>query len=135
MTGIRDAWSSVPVETQVQWWREILAGKRVGSPRQLLSGTPLVQDRSRERAQELIDSLKARGANFIKVYPYSSMLAAAARRGGIPFGGHMVSVDFMVGGYKAAPECAMEASDSGMRIFDHVNPSKLSNFCFLSKAR
>jgi hypothetical protein len=38
VTGIRDAWSTEPLDSLVQWWREILAGTRVGPPRQLLAG-------------------------------------------------------------------------------------------------
>lgn len=37
-TGIRDAASDVPLDTLILWQREVLAGSRVGPPRQLLSG-------------------------------------------------------------------------------------------------
>lgn len=61
VTGFRDARSLVPLDTMVQWRREILAGTRVGPPRQLLNGTGL----NRESDQEIAD-LKARGPTFSK---------------------------------------------------------------------
>ncbi len=136
ITGIRDAHSGVPLDTQVQRWREILAGTRVGPPRQLLTGQSFGQHyNSSDSAvvKHIVDSLKAHGANFLKVYPYSVTVAAAARRAGIPFGGHMIYLS-MFGDYKSAPETAIEASDSGMRIFDHITPSKLPKFCFGANA-
>lgn len=38
VTGIRDAWSEIPLDTLNRWRREILAERRVGPPRQILSG-------------------------------------------------------------------------------------------------
>src|SRR4029077_5263631 len=105
VTGIRDAYSNyVPLESQVQWRNEILAGTRVGPPRQLLAGTPINQ-----LSEDKIADLKAKGANFLKLYPFEPELAAAARRSGLQYGGHVH------GG------TAIEASDSGMTILDHIN--------------
>jgi hypothetical protein len=110
VTGIRDAWSNVPLDTLLHWRREILAGTRVGPPRQLLAGAPLHED-DPARAERLVDSLQAAGANFLKTYPLTFALAAAARHAGLPFGGHVKSQD------------AIAASDSGIRIVDHVTTS------------
>jgi hypothetical protein len=86
VTGIRDAWSEIPLDTLVRWRREILASTRVGPPVQLLSGEALSEE-DRDAAQRKVDSLKTAGANIIKTYPFSFALAAAARRAGLPFGG------------------------------------------------
>jgi hypothetical protein len=131
ITGIRDAGSSVPLDTLHLWQREILAGARVGPPRQLLSGQSITNyltscDRKRLRnsvqtcvadsadAVHYVDSLKAAGADMIKprdVYPpMYFILAAEARRVGIPFGGHTWD------------NIAMMASDSGARLIDHIHP-------------
>ena len=119
ITGIRDAYSYVPLDTMVRWQREILAGKRVGPPRQLLTGD---HQSLRELTEEAIAARKARGANFIKLYPFNYKGAAAARRVGLPFGGHVHG------------ESAIEASDSGMNIIDHVNTAgDLDQLCMGSK--
>jgi len=41
VTGMRDCWSYVPLDSMLRWRREILAGTRVGPPRQFLSGVAL----------------------------------------------------------------------------------------------
>lgn len=119
VTGIRDAWTSEPIERQVQLWHEILAGTRVGPTRQLLAGPAhhLYEYNERpEDIQKTVDSLKAAGANFLKTYPFTFEVAAAIRRAGLPFGGH---VEFRAGISKG-PVSAIEASDSGISIIDHV---------------
>jgi hypothetical protein len=121
VTGMRDAGSSVPIEKQVTWWRDILAGTRVGPPRELLAGprfgevyrdapsgsggTPSFLDVP--ALKRFLDSLKAAGMNFVKLYPFGYLEAAAARQAGLQFGGHVYDIS------------AMEASDSGMSIIDH----------------
>jgi Amidohydrolase family len=131
VTGIRDAGSDVPLDRLIQWRRAILAGTRLGPPRQLLSG-PSINQGSRDcvhlsysacadsaSAGPLVDSLKAAGADMIKpreVNPEMYFaIAAEARRLGIPFGGH-------AGGDSAKHTrvTVVEASDSGARIVDHV---------------
>jgi len=104
VTGIRDAWSDWPIDSLMLWWRAILAGTLVGPPRQLLTGGQPLPESYEEMA-----AVKAGGANFLKLYPFSYEKAAAARRTGLPFGGHVDGVS------------AIEASDSGITILDHVN--------------
>jgi hypothetical protein len=142
VTGIRDAGSQVPVDTLVLWRREILAGKRVGPPRQILSGQSLDESPhsscKRVKTQHtcvtdsadalhLIDSLRSAGADMLKTYLLGRKLyftiAAEARRMGIPFGGHL--------NYQTAAE----ASDSGASIIDHINTSGgLDKLCLIRRA-
>jgi len=127
VTGIRDAWSVISLDTLTRWRQEILGGTRVGPPRQILVGEAL-DDTVLEVAQRKVDSLKAHGANFIKTYPFTFALAAAARRAGLPFGGHL-----------QLSMTAMEASDSGISILDHLRDHSgstggLDSLCWGDKA-
>ncbi len=150
VTGIRDAGSEIMLDTLRQWRREILAGTRVGPPRQILSGPPigalgqLGQDcyrfpndvppgkpsnyytcvaPGRADADHLVDSLRGAGVDMIKTYTIAHdeymALASAARRAGIPIGGHAFYQRFHLGAN--APILAAEASDSGVAILDHFN--------------
>ena len=142
ITGIRDAWSYVPLDTLRQWQREILAGTRVGPPRQLLSGAAIDGPQCVEStghacvtdaaaARRVVDSLTTAGATWIKTYNLSASLyfavAAEARRVGVPFGGHVDD---------PAPGLTAEiASDSGARIVDHVQWSGgLDTLCYGPRA-
>lgn len=149
VTGVRDAGSAVPLDTLNLWRREILAGARVGPPRQVLSGPsispyqrdsnqqvcrgevlgialsvcvidttcdleacrPLLDSVQTARARHLVDSLRTAGADMIKIRVDNPALwfvmAAEARRVGIPFGGHVER------------HAVIEASDSGAHIIDH----------------
>jgi hypothetical protein len=144
VTGIRDAGSEVPLDTLVLWRREVITGARVGPPRQLLSG-PAVDEFNRDGkdtvcirrhhtfhicvadsadARHVVDSLKAAGADLIKTYGLKQhlyfVIAAEARRIGIPFGGHLTAAT------------AIEASDSGAGLLDHANSSgDLDKRCLL----
>jgi hypothetical protein len=131
VTGIRDGWSEVPLDTLVLWRREILAGMRVGPPRQLLAGPALDGPRrltppgftghlsttDSMQMRQWVDSLKAAGADYIKTYSLGRRMyftvAAAARRAGLPFGGHLLD-------HAATYE---QASDSGATFIDHPNSS------------
>jgi len=134
VTGIRDAGSTVPLDTLKLWRRQILAGTRVGPPRQILSGHALDEETPCRRgygkwagghtcvideddARHVVDSLKKDGADMLKMYNLSTwmyfVIAAEARKIGIPFGGHINN--------KMAKITAIEASDSGASILDHVN--------------
>ena len=130
VTGFRDAWSSVPLATQIRWRADVLAGRRVGPPRQLFAGPPVNDQascresgdvhpgdiclRDAAMARLVVDSLKTAGADFIKTYTLRRDLyfavAAEARQRGIPFGGH-ISADIP----------AAMAADSGAWILDHFN--------------
>ena len=129
VTGIRDAWSEVPLDTTLMWRREIVAGTRVGPPRQLLPGPALDESQPCSRgefgghicvgdsadARHVVDSLKAAGADFIKTYQLGTemyfVIAAEARRLHMPLGGHL----------NRGVATAIEASDSGVSIIDHIN--------------
>jgi hypothetical protein len=131
VTGFRDAGSPVPLGTLRLWRREILAGTRIGPPRQLFSGQSITNypedcDRSQllespqtcvadsADAVHYVDSLKAAGADMIKprdVYPpMYFIIAAEARRVGLPFGGHTWD------------NIALMTSDSGASVIDHLFP-------------
>jgi hypothetical protein len=131
VTGIRDAGSPVPLDTLRLWRQEILAGTRVGPPRQLLSGQSITNytrtcDRRQSRnisqtcvgdladAVHYVDSLKAAGADMIKprdVYPpMYFIIAAEARKVGLRFGGHTWD------------NIATMTSDSGASLIDHIHP-------------
>lgn len=144
VTGIRDAWSTLPLDTLVRWRRAILAGTRVGPPRQILSGDALDEQEPCTRragtghicvargdtadARHVVDSLKASGADIIKTYDLSKAtyfaVAAAARRAGMPFGGHLGAKDLS----------PLEASDSGAGILDHDNASGLHEICWAGRS-
>lgn len=132
VTGIRDGWSVVPFDILNKWRREIVAGTRIGPPRQILVGsaidelTPCVRQEGDGHvcvadpadARHVVDSLKALGVDMIKTYDIRNpaiyfAIAAESRTLHIPFGGHL---DFSESGITA-----IAASDSGARILDHVN--------------
>lgn len=138
VTGIRDAGTLIPLDTLQQWKREFATSQRVG-PRMIVSGPSINSPYTGsnctkadhagasctpsevfhlyiygpEDATQLVDSLKAAGADMIKIHEVSPQeyfaIAAAARRARIPFGGHI-----------APGSNALEASDSGALIVDHA---------------
>lgn len=153
VTGIRDAWSPVPLQTLLQGRQEILAGTRVGPPRALFVGPALDEENPCVRtasmvghvcvgdstdARHVVDSLRAAGADMIKMYFLSRrmyfVIAAEARRLGVPFGGHLglTAVERLTGGMNIsglggglshigdALTSSIAASDSGASIVDHV---------------
>lgn len=128
VTGIRDGWSELGLAKLLGLQREILAGTRVGPPRQLLAGPALDecnQPRGPEQghtcvtdaadARKVVDSLKATGASYIKTYQLGPetyyAVVTEARKIGLPVGGHLTAVS------------AMSASDSGATFIDHLNTS------------
>jgi hypothetical protein len=147
VTGIRNPGSGVPLDTLLQLRREVLAGTRVGPPRQILSGPSLggscsggwtpppgwpehcVTDSA--NARHKVDSLKAAGADMIKPREVTRemyfVIAAEARRLGIPFGGHAGKA------YAPGRMTAFEASDSGARIVDHAFPGRIGDTCGLGQ--
>lgn len=131
VTGIRNA-ASDSLDTFIRWRREILEGRRVGPPRQILAsvqvndsllgvsygpchpfyhGAHAICPTSPAEVRRLVDSFQTAGADMIKTYILTPAmyfaLAAEARRVGIPFGGHVNEVP------------PLDASDSGARIIDH----------------
>lgn len=130
VTGFRDAWTKIPLDTMIHWRREILTGARVGPPRQILAGGAIDAEESCDRqpngwaghmcvhlgdtadARLLAESLKAAGAEMLKIYTPSWEIYAAARRAGLRFGGHS-------SGPHSGSATAMDVSDSGSSILDH----------------
>ncbi len=142
VTGIRDMGTPIPLDTALQWRREINDGRRIG-PRQMLAGNLIEGGTSEnswdlpewggypgnipvstvERAQVVVDSLKRAGADFIKVHGGLTRdvlfaLAAAARRVGLPIAGH----DPSDGSDGEIP--ILQVIDSGQRSFEHIEQSK-----------
>lgn len=129
VTGIRDAGSEVPLDTLTKWKQQIAAGTRVG-PRLIVVGPALDERRPCTRtpeihicvatvadARQVVDSLQKAGVDMIKTYDLSERMyfavVGAARRVGLPVGGHI----------HARQVTALEASDSGAAILDHLNTS------------
>lgn len=122
--GIRDMGTSMPLADIERLHQEIASGSRLG-PRFVAAG-PLLDGRPKpfkdnflaittpERGRATVDSLKAQGADFIKVYSSLSRetflaIAEEARKQNISFGGH---VPFSVP--------VLEASDAGMKSMEHM---------------
>lgn len=139
ITGIRDAGSTVPLDLLIKMRQEILARARVGPPRQILVGSAIdflndcsawdgrtwethlcISAATEGDARHVVDSLKLAGADMLKTYGMLKeryfLLAAEARRAGLPFGGHTANLP-----PPYPMVTAIEASDSGARILDHVN--------------
>jgi imidazolonepropionase-like amidohydrolase len=131
VTGVRDVGASIPLDSLLQWRREVGAGTRVG-PRVFLSG-PYLDSRMEpgwgsltrdgpaalsittpDEARRAVDTLKAAGADVVKIHEDGMSreiyfaIAAESRRVGIPFVGHLPRAVSMA-----------EASDSGQRSVEH----------------
>jgi imidazolonepropionase-like amidohydrolase len=128
--GIRDMGTSMPLADIERLRQEIASGSRLG-PRFVAAG-PLLDGRAKplrpnflaittpEQGRATVDSLKADGADFIKVYSWLSRdtflaIAGEANKLNIPFAGH---VPFSVP--------ALEASDAGMKSMEHLHGVVLS---------
>jgi imidazolonepropionase-like amidohydrolase len=128
--GIRDMGTSMPLADIERLHQEIASGSRLG-PRFVAAG-PLLDGRPKplrpsflaittpEQGRATVDSLKADGADFIKVYSWLSRdtffaIAGEARKVKIPFAGH---VPFSVP--------VLEASDAGMKSMEHLHGVVLS---------
>src|SRR5262249_6458687 len=122
VTGVREMHSFYP-ESVLTMRKEIQEGKTLG-PRIVAAGALIdgaqpfwpgsVTATNEEEGRKAVQSLKKRGADFIKVYtklPRSAYLAIAdeAKKVGLPFVGHV-------------PESisAAEASDLGQKSMEHL---------------
>ena len=123
--GIRDMGTAMPLADIERLRQEIASGSRLG-PRFVAAG-PLLDGRPKpfranflaittpEQGRATVDSLKADGADFIKVYSWLSRdtffaIAGETSKVKIPFVGH---VPFSVP--------ALEASDAGMKSMEHLH--------------
>jgi len=118
VTGV--ASMSVEPNQGREWRQEILAGTRVGPPRQTYAYNAVTalwakeQDPSEMGPQ--LESAKTSGLDMVKTNEMISKeryftFAAEARRIGMPFGGHLEDADGM---------SALDASDSGASVVDHM---------------
>ncbi|MFQ5925849.1 MAG: amidohydrolase family protein [Terriglobia bacterium] len=123
VTGVRDMGGHL--ELFLQWRKEIAEGKLLG-PRLVAAG-PIVDGpepvhpevsiavANEAEGRDAVNSLKKRGADFIKVYnlPREAYFAIAdeAKKQGIPFAGHV-----------PLAVTAAEASNAGQRSFEHLTP-------------
>jgi hypothetical protein len=127
ITGVRDM-GSESLELLRRWRVEALGGRRVG-PRIVACGPILdggnypenrILVRSDAEARRAVDSLATAGVDFIKVHEHLGremyfVVAAEARRLGVPFAGHIPAGDL------APVVTAIEASDAGQACIEHLN--------------
>lgn len=124
VTGVRQA-AGQPPSPQRQMLQEIVAGTLVGPPRQIFSTSPVGLESlapwaatDSAKVREIVKSAKADGYDMVKTNGDDKQmylfLAAEARRAGLRIGGHIVD---------ALGPSALEASDSGVSIVDHIGPS------------
>ena len=126
VTGVRDMFTTA--EYVAEWRRRVRtgewAGPRVGAFGQLVDGDPpiwpgSVVAKTAADGRRIVDSMKAAGADFVKVYsrllPETFFaIAARAKEVGIPFAGHVPSL------VKAADAAKAGA---GMRTIEHLQQS------------
>jgi len=120
VTGIRIMWGD---PEDHEWRKEIETGHLLG-PRMVIA-SPLVDGpkpywrgsisvSSEAQARQVVDKVKADGADFVKVYQFLPRdlyfaIADEAKKQGIPFAGH-VPIDVS----------AVEASNAGQKSFEHL---------------
>ncbi len=121
VTGVRDMFTTAGYVAE--WRRRVTSGEwvgpRVGAFGQLVDGDPpiwpgSVVAKTAEDGRRVVDSMKAAGADFVKVYsrllPETFFaIAARAREIGIPFAGHVPSL--------VKPT---DAARAGMRTVEHL---------------
>lgn len=123
VTGVREMGGPMPAADQVRWRNEVESGAVLG-PRLVVSGPfvdgphPIwpgsIKVSTEEDGRQAVDSLKAAGVDFVKVYtgvPRAAYfgIAEEARKVEIPFVGHVpleIGVD--------------EASNAGQRSVEHL---------------
>ena len=120
VTGIRIMWGD---PEDYEWRKQIGAGQLFG-PRMVIA-SPIVDGpkpywrgsisvSSEAQARQVVDKVKANGADFVKVYQFLPRdlyfaIADEAKKQGIPFAGH-VPIDVS----------AVEASNAGQKSFEHL---------------
>jgi imidazolonepropionase-like amidohydrolase len=134
VTGVREMHQSAfPLDSLLQWRREITTGARVG-PRIVGTGGFLESESTDlaplaivvttpDEARHAVDSLQAAGADFVKIrggLPREIFfaIAAEARRIGLPLAGHL-----------SDSVTVAEAADSGQRSIEHFNYPDLEQSC------
>ena len=135
VTGIRDM-GERDAETIFAWRKEIMAGSLIG-PRIVAAGLMVdgptgypmrITVKNPPEARAAVDSLKNRGADFIKVHYHLSRdsyfaVADESRRLGLSFAGHV-----------PADVPAREASAAGQKSIEHLNESQLLIDCSSQEA-
>ncbi|MBI4456644.1 MAG: amidohydrolase family protein [Acidobacteria bacterium] len=135
VTGVRDVHAPLDHFEQIKQWRQEIASGKLLGPRIFTSG-PLVDGPKPQHAsfvvtspaggREVVDALKRRGADFVKVYDWLSRdsyyaVIDEAKKQGLPYTGH---VPYSVS--------AAEASDIGQHI-EHLKGVLLA--CSTDEAR
>lgn len=131
ITGVRDMGSPPEEFGHINQWRKQIAEGTLVGPRFVASGPmadgpkPMFPDISiavgnEAEGRQIVNSLRARGADFIKVYsllPRDTYFAIAdeAKRQGIPFAGHVPDA-----------VSAAEASDAGQKSIEHLSGIRLA---------
>jgi len=123
VTGVREMGGPMPAANQVRWRNEVERGAVLG-PRLVVSGPfidgphPIwpgsIKVSTEEDGKQAVDTLKAAGVDFVKVYtavPRAAYfgIAKEAQKDGIPFVGHVpleIGVD--------------EASNAGQKSVEHL---------------
>ncbi|HET9530633.1 MAG TPA: amidohydrolase family protein [Blastocatellia bacterium] len=125
ITGVRDMGGSPSEFESLQQWRKLIADGVLSGPRIKAAGIHVdgpgaisrpesINVESAEDARRAVQTLKERGADFVKVYTMLSRqaflsLAAEAQREGLPIAGHV-----------PAAVSAAEASDAGQKSMEHL---------------
>lgn len=125
ITGVRDMGGSPAEFESLQQWRKQIADGSLRGPRIIAAGVHVdgpraisrpesINVENREDARRAVETLKGRGADFIKVYTMLSReayfaLAAEAKKERLPIAGHV-----------PAAVSAAEASDAGQKSLEHL---------------
>jgi hypothetical protein len=130
ITGVRDMWTKLDKVAQVELWRKQFTERpgtvpRFGAVGTIVDGLPATWPNSdtvstADEARRMVDTLKAGGVDFVKVYWNLSReayfaIADQTKKQRIPFAGHVpISVS------------ALEASDAGQRSIEHLDGISLA---------
>jgi len=132
VTGVREMGGPMPAVDQVRWRNELASGAVVG-PRMVVAGPfvdgphPIwpgsIKVATADDGKRAVDSLKAAGVDFVKVYttvprPAYFGIAEEAKNDGIPFVGH---VPLVIG--------VDEASNAGQKSIEHLAQGGILLYC------